>query len=163
TAQTTSVNATISYVNGQYVMTATGGGSVDGAAVLANAGALMGNGNADDQTLDVQVTSVPADINSPDAQAAIARAQAVTASALTLTAAGHTFYVDSNTLRTWVQLEMTTPGQWALTVDDDIVTAYINTIKTQVDQPAVDASWHFGDDATPVVVPSQEGESVDAS
>ena len=163
TAQAASVNATISYVNGQYVMTATGGGLVDAAAVLLNAGALMGNGNPDDQTLDIPVTSIPADINSPDAQAAILRAQAVTAAPLTLTAGGRTFVVDALTLRTWVQAEQTTVGQWALTVDDAAVTAYLNTIKAQVDQPPVDASWHFGDAAVPIVVPSQTGYELDAS
>lgn len=164
TAQAAPVNATITYENGQYVLTsAVDGQSVDGAAVLTNAGTLMANGNPEDQVLDVEATSVPADINSDAAQAAIDHAQAVTNSPLTITAGGQSFVVDSATLREWVQLEQTTPGVWALAVDEPTVTAYVNTIKTQVDQPAVDAEWHFGDSAQPVVIPSQTGYEVDAA
>lgn len=163
TAQAAPVNATISFENGEYVLTAASDGrTVDGAAVLTNAGGLMGNGTPDDQVLDVPVTLVPADINSDAAQAAIDRAQAVTAQPLTITAGGHTFIVDTALLRTWVTIEQTAPGQWDLTVDDSAVGAYINTIKTQVDQPAVDAEWHFGDSAEPVVIPSQTGYEVDS-
>ncbi|MEO8625157.1 MAG: VanW family protein [Candidatus Limnocylindrales bacterium] len=164
TAQAAPVNATISYENGQYVLTsAIDGQSVDAAAVLTSAGALMANGNPENQVLDVEATSVPADINSEAAQAAIDHAQAVTNSALTINAGGQIFVVDSATLRNWVQLEQTTPGVWTLTVDETAVTAYINTIKTQVDQPPVDAEWHFGDGAAPVVIPSQTGYEVDAA
>ena len=123
----------------------------------------MANGIPDDQVLDVQATSVPADINSDAAQAAIDHAQAVTNSPLTITAGGHTFVVDSATLHDWVQLEETTLGQWTLVVDEPTVTRYVNTIKTQVDQPPVDAQWHFGNGAEPVVIPSQTGYEVDAA
>lgn len=164
TAQAAPVNATISYENGEYVLTsAVDGQSVDGPAVLTNAGALMANGHPEDQVLDVEATSIPADINSDAAKAAIDHAQAVTNSPLTITAGGQSFIVDSTTLRNWVQLEQTTPGQWVLVVDEPTVTAYVNTIKTQVDQPAVDAEWHFGDGVEPVVIPSQTGYEVDAA
>src|SRR5205085_1617477 len=79
TVQAAPVNATISYENGQYVLTsAVDGQSVDGAAALTDAGSLMANGNPADQVLDVQATSIPADINSAAAQAAISHAEAVT-------------------------------------------------------------------------------------
>jgi vancomycin resistance protein YoaR len=163
-AQAAPVNATISYENGQYVLTsAVDGQSVDGAAVLTNAGSLMANGSPADQVLDVQATSVPADINSEAAQAAIDHAQAVTSTPLTITAGGQSFVVDAAMLHDWVQLEETTPGVWTLKVDETAVTAYINTIKTQVDRPAVDAEWHFGDSAEPIVIPSQTGYEVDAA
>jgi vancomycin resistance protein YoaR len=163
TAQAEPINATITFENGQYVLTAAvDGRSIDGAALLANAGTLMANGNPADQTLDVPVTAVPADINSEAAQAAIDRAQAVTTLPLTITAGGSTFVVDAATLRTWVTLEQTTPGVWDLAVDDLAVTTYINTIKAQVDQAPVDAEWHFGDGAEPIVTPSETGYLVDA-
>ncbi|MEA2676284.1 MAG: hypothetical protein QOJ81_425 [Chloroflexota bacterium] len=163
TAQSQPINATITFENGEYVLTAASDGrSVDGAAVLTNAGTLMGNGNALDQTLDVPVTAIPADINSDAAQAAIDHAQAVTSAPLTITAGGESFIVDGATLRTWLVLEQTTPGQWTLTVDDALVSVFVNNVKASVDAPAVDAEWHFGDGAEPVVVPSATGYEVDA-
>jgi vancomycin resistance protein YoaR len=110
----------------------------------------------------VPVTVIPADINSDAAQAAIDRAQGVTALPLTITAAGTTYSVDSATLRTWITLVQTTPGVWDLTIDDAAVTTYINTIKAQVDQAPVDAEWHFGSGAEPIVSPSETGYEVDA-
>jgi vancomycin resistance protein YoaR len=164
TAQAAPVNATISYENGQYVLTsAVDGQSVDAAVVLTDAGSLMANGNPADQVLDVQATTIPADINSEAAQAAIDHAEAVTNTPLTITAGGQSFVVDSAALHNWVQLEETTPGVWTLKVDETAVTAYIDTIKTQVDQPAVDAEWHFGDAVEPIVTPSQTGYEVDAA
>ena len=162
-AQAEPINATITFVNGEYVLTdAVDGRSVDAAAVNANAGVLMGNGNPADQTLDVAATAIPADINSAAAQAAIDRARAVTSTPLTITARGQSFVVDATLLRSWVVLEQTTPGQWTLTVDDALVNSYVTSIKTSVDQPAVDAEWHFGDAAEPIVVPSQTGYEIDA-
>jgi vancomycin resistance protein YoaR len=162
-AQAQPINATISYENGEYVMTpASDGRSVDGNAVLASAGTLMANGEPADQTLDVPVTVIPADIGSDAAQAAIARAQAVTSQPLIITAGGSSFTVDTATLRTWVTLEQTSPGQWTLTVDEAAVTAYINTIKSQVDQAPVEASWHFTSSGDAVVEPGRTGYVVDA-
>lgn len=163
TAQAEPINATITFVDGEYVLTdAVDGRSVDAAAVNTNAGVLMANGNPADQTLDVPATAIPADINSAAAQAAIDHAQAVTTTPLTITAGGQSFIVDSTLLRTWVVLEQTTPGQWTLTVDDALVTNYVTYIKTTVDRPAVDAEWNFGTAAEPIVVPSQSGFEVDA-
>ena len=162
TAQAEPINATISFENGEYVLTpAVDGRSIDGAAVLTNAGTLMANGNPADQALDVPVTAIPADINSDAAQAAIDHMQAVTSTPLKITAGGQSFTVDSATMRTWIVLEQTTPGQWTLTVDDALVTAYVSYIKSSVDRPAVDAEWHFGSGAEPIVTPSQTGYVVD--
>lgn len=162
-AQAQPINATITYENGEYVLTAAADGrSVDGAVVLTDAGALMGNGNPADQTLDVEVTPIPADINSEAAQAAIDRVNAMTAAPLTVTAGGETFVVDGATLRTWVTLEQTTPGVWTMSINDSLVTGFVATVKASVDQPAVDAEWFFGEAAEPVVVPSQTGYEIDA-
>lgn len=163
TAQAQPINATISYENGEYVMTpASDGRSVDGNAVLASAGTLMANGEPADQTLDVPVTVIPADIGSDAAQAAIARAQAVTSHALIITAGSSSFTVDTATLRSWVTLEQTSPGQWTLTVDEAAVGTFIGTIKAQIDQAPVEASWHFTSSGDAVVEPGQTGYDVDA-
>ncbi len=163
TAQAQPVNATISYENGEYVLTpASDGRAVDGNSVVASANALMANGEPADQTLDVPVTVIPADIGSDAAQAAIARAQAVTAHPLIITAGRSSYTVDTSTLRAWVNLEQVSPGQWTLTVDEAAVAAYIGTIKTQVDQPPVEASWHFTSSGQAVVEAGQTGYLVDA-
>ncbi|HLB44846.1 MAG TPA: VanW family protein, partial [Candidatus Limnocylindrales bacterium] len=164
-AQAQPVNATISYENGEYVLTpATSGRAVDGAAVLAQAVAVISGGDPASVTISVDTQDIPADIDTPAAQAAIAQAQAATSAPLVLSVGGGTFTVDTATLHEWVELEQTAPGQWTLTVDDAAVTEYVAGLKAQVDQPAVDASFEFNEVGESVVTsPSETGQELDSA
>ena len=162
-AQVTPVNATISFKNGAYVVTpAMDGQSVDAIDAMRQAIAALNTDSTDSTSVVVAAATVSADISTPDASAAIERAQAVTDAPLTIKAATQTQVINSLTLRGWVRLEESTPGQWQLMVARDPIDQMAALLKRNIDQPAVEAEFKF-DNGHAVAVPGQDGYELDAS
>jgi vancomycin resistance protein YoaR len=163
TAQSTPVNAQIVFQNGEYVVTPSADGqAVDGDAALAQAIAALNTSDTADTAVTIEATTVPAEITTPDAEAAVGRAIAVTAQPLYMSIGATTETISANTLRGWVRLEETGPGQWSLVVERAPIEQLIAVLKSEVDQPAVDAEFRF-DGGEPVAVAGQTGYEVDGT
>ncbi len=163
TAQITPVDATISFQNGQYVVApASDGQQVDSAAVLRQSIAALNNDAIADVAVAVPATAVTAAVTTPAAQASLTKFESVTATPLVLTVGSANHTIDSAMLRGWVHLDETAPGQWSLVLDRDQIDQLVATLKTQVDQPAVEAQFKF-DGGQPVAVAGATGYVVDAT
>jgi vancomycin resistance protein YoaR len=163
TAQRTPADATISFQNGQYVVTpATDGQQVNGDEVLRQAIAALNTDATADTSVSVEPTTVSAAVSTPDAQAAVAKLDAVTATPLILTVGSSTQTIDSATLRRWVHLDQTAPGQWTVSLDRGPIDQLVGVLKTQIDQPAVEAQFKF-DGGQATAVPGATGYEVDAT
>ncbi len=163
TAQVTPVNAAIVFENGEYVVTPSADGqTVDGDAALAQAIAVLNSSDTADTAVTVEAVTLPAQITTPDAAAAVDRAIAVTAEPLYLTTGATTEVISADTLRGWVRLEETGPGAWSLVVAREPIEQLIAVLKSEIDQPAVDAQFHF-DGTEPTAVAGQTGFEVDAA
>jgi vancomycin resistance protein YoaR len=163
TAQVTPVDATISFQNGDYVVTpAADGQQVDQAEVMRQAIAALNNQSTADTAISVPATAVTAGITTPDAQAALTNIEAVTSTPLVLTVGSASHTIDSATLRSWVHLDQSAPGQWAIAIDRGPIDQLVATLKAQVDQPAVEAQFNF-QNGQAVAVPGATGYVVDAA
>jgi len=163
TAQVTPVDAQISFLNGAYVVTpASDGQQVDGAEVLRQAIAALNNSDAADTSVSVAATSMAASVQTPDAQAALTSLQSVTSTPLLLTVGATSYTIDAQTLRGWVHLDSSAPGKWSVVLDRAPIDQLVTTLKSQVDQPAVEADFKFqGGQA--VAVPGATGYEMDAA
>jgi vancomycin resistance protein YoaR len=163
TAQVTPVNASISFRNGEYVVTrAADGQQVDGNEVLRQAIAALNTDTIADAAVEVPATTVSAGISTPDAEAALGQLQAVTSEPLLLTIGATTHTVDAATLRGWTRLDETTPGHWSVVVDRAPIDQLVGVLKAQVDQPPVDADFKFENGAA-TAVPGATGYEVNAA
>jgi vancomycin resistance protein YoaR len=163
TAQVTPVDATISFKNGDYVVTpAADGQQVNGDEVLREAIAALNSDSIADTSIDVPAAAVSAAISTPDAEAAVTTLQAVTAEPLTLAIGATTHTIDAATLRGWVRLDESSPGQWSVVVDRAPIDQLVAVLKAQVDHPAVEADFQF-EDGVPTAVPGATGYAVDTT
>jgi len=162
-AQVTPTNASITYENGEYVVTpGVDGRSVNVDDVVAQSVAAVSAATVGDSSVTVEPRIIPADIATPAAQAAVDRARLVSASELLLTSGLQSSTIAVETLREWVRLEETAPGTWELMIDRAAVDQYVASLKAQTDRPAVEASLTF-EGVDPVVSPSQVGAELDAT
>lgn len=162
-AQIAPSNASITFENGEYVVTpGVDGQSLDTDNVIAQALAAVGAATVGDSELSVQPDIIPADISTPAAQAAVDRARLVSVGPLQLTIGTTSQTVTDTTIREWVRLEETSPGVWTLMIDRAPVDQLVAQVKTQTDRPAVDAALTF-QGVDPVVAPSQIGAEMDAT
>lgn len=163
TAQVTPVDATITFQNGDYVVTpASDGQQVDAADVLRQSIAALNNDATADTSVSVPATVVTAAVTTPEAQTALANVEAVTSTPLVLTVGASSQTIDPSTLRGWVHLDESAPGQWAVSIDRGPIDQLVATLKSQVDQPAVEAQFKF-DNGQAVAVPGATGYVVDAA
>lgn len=161
-AQVTPTNATITLTDGSYFVTpGQDGMSVDVEEVVAQALAAVSGAATTDTWVVIEPTVIPADVATPAAEAAVARAELVIASPLILTAASQSSTISQDTLRQWVTLEETSPGVWTLIVDSEPARALVAQLKAQVDQPAVEAEFRF-DGGEPVAVAGAVGYELNA-
>jgi len=163
TAQVTPVDATISFKNGEYVVTpAADGQQVNADEVVRQAIAALNTETVADTSVDVPATAVSAGISTPAAQAAVTKLQAVTTDPLLLTIGATSHTIDAGTLRGWVRLDETSPGQWSIVVDRAPIDQLVGVLKAQVDQPAVEADFKFQNGAA-TAIPGATGYAVDAA
>jgi len=163
TAQVTPVDASISFQNGEYVVTpAADGQQVSADEVLRQSIAALNTDQIADTSVTVPATTVSAAISTPDAQAALTKVEAVTSAPLVLTVGATTHTIDAATLRGWVHLDESAPGQWSVVIDRGPIDQLVGILKAQVDQPAVEAQFKF-DNGQAVAVPGATGYEVDAT
>jgi vancomycin resistance protein YoaR len=163
TAQSTPADAEIVFQNGQYVVTpAVDGQNVDANEVLRQSFAALDTDSVSDTTVTVPATTTSASVSTPDAQAAVTKLEAVTSVPLVLTVGSTSHTIDSATLRGWVHLDQSAPGQWTVVVDRGPIDQLVGILKTQVDQPAVEAQFKFDANGA-TTVPGATGYEVDAS
>ena len=162
-AQVTPADATISFQNGQYEVTpGTDGQQVNGDEVLRQAIAALNTDATADTTVNVTATTISAGISTPDAQAAVTRLEAVTSTPLLVTVGSTTHTIDSATMRGWVHLDESAPGQWSVVIDRGPIDQLVGVLKSQIDQPAVEAQFRF-DNGQAVAVAGATGYAVDAA
>ena len=65
-------------------------------------------------------------------------------------------------MRGWVHLEETSPGQWSVVLDRGPIDQLVAILKSEVDQPAVEAEFKF-DNGQAVAIPGTTGYEVDAT
>ncbi len=163
TAQVTPVDATISFENGQYVVTpAADGQQVSADEVLRQSIAALNTDSTANANVNVPATSISAGITTPDAQAALSKVEAVTSAPLVLTVGSTTHTIDAATLRGWVHLVESAPGQWSVVLDRGPIDQLVSILKAQVDQPAVEAQFKF-DGGQAVAIAGATGYEVDAT
>ena len=145
TAQVTPVDATISFKNGEYVVTpAADGQQVNGDEVLRQAIAALNTDSIADASIDVPATAVSAAISTPDAQAAVSNASGGDGRAPD---ARHRRRPHTRSMRrrcaAGFSSTNSSPGQWSVVVDRAPIDQLVGVLKTQVDQPAVEADFQF--------------------
>jgi vancomycin resistance protein YoaR len=163
TAQTTPVDASISFQNGEYVVApAADGQQVNGDEVLRQAIAALNTNSTADTSINVPATAVTASISTAAAQAAVANLDAVTSAPLVLTVGSATHTIDPQTMRGWVRLDETSPGQWSVVLDRGPIDQLVSVLKAQVDQPPVEAQFSF-QNGQATAIPGATGYAVDAT
>lgn len=163
TAQITPADATIKYQNGEYVVTPSSDGQhVDGAEVLRQAVAALATDDIADTAVTVPATTISAAVSTPAARAAVSKLDGVAAEPLVLTVGPTMHSIDQATLRGWVHLDETAPGQWSVALDKGPIDQLVATLKAQVDQAPVEADFKF-ENGVPTAVPGATGYTVDAA
>lgn len=163
TAQITPVDASIKFQNGEYVVTpAADGQKVDAAEVLRQSIVALDTDATSDTAVEVPATTLAAAITTPDAQAAVGRAEAVTSSPLLLTVGSTSRSIDPQTMRGWIHLDETAPGQWSLVISREPIDQLVSVMKTSIDQPAKEAEFRF-ENGQPIAVAGATGYAVDAT
>lgn len=161
-AQIAPVDATIVREDGRFVaVPSVEGQTVDVEEGIRRALAAINNVSADNTSIAIEAQPLPPAITTAVAQAAADRAERVTAENLAISAAEINATIDAATLRGWVRLDETSPGNWQLAIEQDPITQFVRHLALTVDQPAENASFEFDADGVAKAVPSSEGRAID--
>jgi vancomycin resistance protein YoaR len=161
-AEIAPVDATIVREDGRFVVVpSVEGQTVDVEEGVRRALAAINNVSADNTSVAIEAQPLPPQIATAVAQAAAERAERVTAANLAISAAETNATIDAATLRGWVRLDETSPGNWQLAIEQDPITQFVRHLALTVDQPAENASFEFNADGVASAVPSREGRAID--
>ena len=161
-AQIAPVDATITREDGRFVaVPSVEGQTVDVEEGIRAALAAVNNVSADDTSIAIEAQPVLPAISTAQAQAAADRAERVTSENLAISAAESTTAIDAATLRGWVRLDETSPGNWQLMIEQEPITQFVRHLALTVDQPAENASFAFNSAGKAAARPSSDGRAID--
>jgi vancomycin resistance protein YoaR len=161
-AQYDPVNASISRVDGRYVVNPSSDGqSVDVEGAVASALAAIDNTSPADAQVTINTSVVPPAIDTAEAQAAADLAESVAGSDVRMAGQELSTALASDALRGWVHLEPTADGSsWQLVIERAPIAQAISNYALQTDVAPANATFAFqGGDVT--VVPSSDGRATD--
>lgn len=161
-AQKDPVSASLSRVNGRYVVTpAQTGLSVDVEGAVADAVAQVNNTSPADTSVTVHTAVVPPQISTEQAQAAADTVERVVGSGLTIAGADLATQISSDELRGWVYLqEAPGGGNWQVVIERDPIRQFVADYAAQTDIPAKNATFGFVGSKVSVVE-SKDGRAAD--
>ncbi len=161
-AQFDPVNASLSRVDGHYVVNPSSPGqSVDVEGALASALTAIDNASAADAHISLATSVVPPAIDTATAQAAADTAERVMGSDITVTAPAQSTTIASSELRGWVHLDTKLDGTgWQLVIERAPIAQAVADYALSSDIAPHNASFafHGGEIA---VVPGSDGQATD--
>ncbi len=164
-AQVDPVSASLSRVNGQYVVNpAQPGLSVDVEGAVADALGVVNNTSPADTQISVHTSIVPPVISTDQAQAAADTIERVVAGGLTVSGAELTTRISADELRGWVYLnEGQGGGNWQVVIERDPIRQFVADYALQTDVAPTNATFTFnnGGNVNVTVVPSKDGRAAD--
>ena len=157
-AQRDPVNASLSRVDGRYVVSPSSPGlSVDVEGAVRNALAAINNVSPADAQISLATTVVPPRIETPTAQAAVDLAEQVMGSDVQAMSLTQTMTITSAELRGWVHLDLNADGTgWQLVIERAPIAQAVDDYGLATDIAPQNASFAFKHDAIEVV-PSSDG------
>lgn len=159
-AESQPVDATISRVGSEYVVTPSSEGqSVDEQAAVAAAMAVLNNLSAADTEIEIEGAPIAPAVSTETAQAVADQANLVSAQPMTLSALGGQARIEAETIAGWTRLEQTGVGEWEVIIEQAPVEQVIDAMKFTVDVPATNATYTF-EEGEAVVVPDAGGEEI---
>ena len=159
-AQYDPVNASLSRVDGHYVVNPSSPGqSVDVEGALTSAIAAIDNTSPADARFSLATTVVPPAIDSATAQAAADAAERVMGSDINVTSPGQSTLITSSELRGWVHLDPKVDGSgWQLTIERAPISQAVADYALASDVAPHNASFAFQGDEI-AVVPGSDGQA----
>jgi len=156
------VDATITRVNGDYVVTpAVVGQAVDAQKAVEMAMSAVNNLSPDSTSISLAATPVQPAVTTDQAQAAVDTFDHVVADAITVTGSSSSATITSDELRGWVHLDATDqPGHWQLVIERGPIDQFAQDLSLSLDQPPTNATFAFQGGQV-VVKPSADGLAVD--
>ncbi|HSH22247.1 MAG TPA: VanW family protein, partial [Candidatus Caenarcaniphilales bacterium] len=136
------------------------GQTVDVEAGVERANAAVNNLSTADTTIAIDPVTVPPQVTTAQAQAAVDRLERVVATDLTITGGGDSTQIDADAIRGWVWLQEVGAGEWSLVIEDDPIRQAVAQHALEVDQPATNATFRF-DGNSVVAVEAKSGYVVD--
>ena len=165
TAQFDPVSASLTRVNGHYVVTpAKNGQSVDVEGAVTDALAVVNNTSPANTGIAVHTSVVPPVISTEQAQAAADTLERVVGGGINIAGADLSTQISEDTLRGWVYLqEAPGGGNWQVVVQRDPIAQFVSDYASQTDIAPKNASFTFqsGSGVNVVVVPSSDGRAAD--
>jgi vancomycin resistance protein YoaR len=160
-AQREPVSATLTRVDGRYVVTPSQEGlSVDLERAVADAVAVVNNTSPADTQIALHTAVVAPTVTTAQAQSAADTAERVVATSLTMQGAELSAEITSDMLRGWVHLQEVGVGQWQLVIEREPIRQFVANYASQTDIPATNATFGFaGNDVQ--VVASADGRAAD--
>jgi vancomycin resistance protein YoaR len=161
-AQYDPVNATVSRVDGHYVVNPSSPGqSVDVEGALTSALAAIDNASAADAHISLATSVVPPRIDTATAQAAVDTAERVVGSDISVASASQSTVITSSELRGWVHLDPKVDGTgWQLVIERAPIAQAVADYALGSDIAPRNASFAFQGGGI-AVVPGSDGQATD--
>jgi vancomycin resistance protein YoaR len=156
------VDATITRVGGDYVVTPSASGqTLDPQQAVALAMNAINNLSPDNASISLDATTVEPAVTTAQAQAAVDQFNHVVADPITVSSGADTATISADELRGWVHLDATDqPGVWQVVIEPGPIDQFAAELSGQFDTPATNATFAFsGGQVT--VKPSADGHAVD--
>lgn len=162
-AQRDPVSASLSRVDGKYVVSpASSGQSVDVEGAVTNAASVVNNTAAANTSISVHTSVVPPLVSTEQAQAAADTVERVVGTGLTVQGAELSTEITSDVLRGWVYLDDSAgAGNWQLVIERDPIHQFVSDYAMQTDVAPKNATFTFNDGGSVnvTVVPSADGRA----
>jgi vancomycin resistance protein YoaR len=161
-AQVAPVNASLSRVDGRYVVNPSSPGiAVDVQGAVASALAAIDNVSTSDAHISVATSDVPPTIETAVAQDAADTAERVMGTDVQAAATGQSMTIDSASLRGWVHLDPKADGNgWQLVIERAPIAQAVLDYGLTSNIAPKNASFAFSDGAI-TVLPSSDGTATD--
>lgn len=158
-AQLDPVSATLTRVDGHYVVTpAKTGLSVDVEGAVADAMAQVDNTAPADTSITVHTSVVPPLVSTDQAQAAVDAVERVLGSGLTIAGADLSTQITADELRGWVYLNDAGNGNWQVVIERDPIRQFVANYALVTDVAPTNATFGFVSGEVQVV-PSKDGRA----
>lgn len=163
-AESPAVDATLTRVDGRYVVTpSVEGRDVDVEGAVAAALVAVDNTSPTDSAISIQASTILPAVNTGQAQAAANLAESVVAGDLRVAGAELSTAITSDVLRGWVRLDAgPAAGDWQLVIEREPVEQFVANYAFETDIGARNATFGFVS-AEISVIPSEDGRATDVA
>ncbi len=156
------VDATISRVDGRYVVTpSVAGQAADADQAVAMAMSAVNSLSPNNSSISIATTPVEPAVTTQQAQAAVDQLEHVVADSVVVSSDAGSATISSDELRGWTHLDTTDqPGTWQLVIERAPIDQFAQDLGLTFNKPATNATFGFSGGQV-VVIPSADGQQVD--